>query len=1373
MPTQALLTHSVLQSVKARDADGALVARALRCSRYCAVAAALLGLLVLCGWLLDIAALKSVLPQWVMMKPNTALGFLLAGLALLVPPARRGRRWLAAPLLATALMLLGGLTLLEYGLALDLGIDQLLFPVPHDANSGAPAGRMAVATALGFVSTGLALLLRATRRHRFGFQAAANMGNAIGLLAIVGYAYDVHSLYGVFTFSTVAIHTAIGFVVINTGTLLSRPQAGLLGVLTSSTVGGVMARRMVPLAVLLPLLIGWLRLQAGHLHWVDVDMGIAMITVTYVVVFLLLIWRIAEALRQSDMQRLAGDEVRQFQGAQMSGIINSAMDAIIMVNAAQRIVIFNPAAELMFGHAAQDMLNQPLDRLLPENARAEHAAHVRNFDATGSTQRRMGGLGLVTGLRASGEAFSIEASISKLALHGETYYTVILRDVTARNQLEARLRSTAARMQMAVRSTGIGIWVWHLDSDRLDWDSRMLEIYGAPDSLRETRLYYAYWIARVHPDDVPAVEQKLAAHVAGTGTYDVEFRIVREDGCVRHIHAVGILELDDTGRGRQLVGTNRDITEAKQTQIRISEINASLELQVAERTQALKELNATLEEKVLARSAELSLARDAATRANNAKSEFLANMSHEIRTPLNGILGLAYLLDKQALSPVGRDMVRKINGSGKSLLGIINDILDFSKIEAKHLQIEDVPFRLSDILDNLADVLSPAVGKKDLEVVVGGAPLEADYLRGDPLRLGQVLLNLTSNAIKFTPRGEVVLRIENRPVADPGRRCLHFLVRDTGVGIGADMLERIFQPFSQADSSTTRNFGGTGLGLTISSQLVQLMGGALQVQSQPERGSEFSFTLEFGSSEPSRNATPALAHQNVLVVEDNAAARLMLQEAGRSLGWHVDAVDSGEDALALYRQLPQPRYDVLLVDWRMPGLSGLQTIAQLLPFLPAPKVPAVVMVTSYDREELMADPLSHYADVVVSKPLTASALFNAVVEAKSHHGLLDPRQHTAGSGQRLDGIRVMVVDDSEINRDVALDILAGEGALVDVACDGAEALIRLSNGPANYDLVLMDVQMPVMDGYEATRQIRLHPALRHLPVVALTAGALKNQQDSALQCGMDAFVPKPFDVDQLLDTIARLVQERGLAVRAPLAAAGSGAAAALAVVAGGNAMAAPEALPWEDLPLLDVAAAQRKWRRSDTLARHLQTFVRTHGDDAARMHALWQAGQRSALLSAAHKLRGSAGALSLQRCMALAAALEDALLADPGTQQPGAWLEALQQVLPTTSARIADYLQTQAPGPVQPAPARALAAAGDSAARAQARRALLQQLREAVRSDDPAMVEQHLPALAQWWPGAELQQLQTLLDGFDFAAVSQWIARMEQEPEPEEPETTT
>ncbi len=1037
--------------------------------------------------------------------------------------------------------------------------------------------------------------------------------------------------------------------------------------------------------------------------------------------------------------------------------VEAAPSAMLLVNQAQQITLVNQQTEVLFGYERAELLGKPISSLVPLRFRAHHPDLVQGYSAAPNI-RTMGEGKTLHGVRKNGSEVLIEIALNPIETPDGMFTLASVVDISKRHQLETQLHSTYARLEMALESSGLGIWVLDLANNSLTWDKRMLEIYGAPEDLADSKLFYDYWKSRVHPDDVALATAKLHGHIAGTDEYKVEFRILQDNGNIRYVQAAGILEHNDKGEAVQMVGTNRDITDIKLAQERVLQANASLEAQVSERTSELQQLNTTLESQVAERSIDLTRAMEIAVHANTAKSEFLANMSHEIRTPLNGILGLAYLMDKHDLSPTVRAMAHKINSSGKSLLGIINDILDFSKIESKHLQIEEVPFRLSDILDNLAGILSAAVGKKNLEVAIASVPVDADYLRGDPLRLGQVLLNLASNAVKFTHQGEVVLAMEKMPATAADRHCLRFVVRDTGVGIPADKLERIFQPFSQADSSTTRTFGGTGLGLTISNQLVQLMGGTLQVQSEPGVGSQFSFILEFAGSEPTRNATPELSHQCVLVVDDNETARMVLQEAGRSLGWSVDVVESGEQALELYRRSPQPSYDALLVDWRMPGLNGLQTLEQLIPSLQGAIVPAVVMVTSYDRDDLMDDPLSRFADVVASKPMTASSMFNAVVEAKSHHGLLTPRLYTQSVGQRLAGIRVMVVDDSEINRDVALDILVGEGALVDIARDGAEALIRLSSGSTNYDIVLMDVQMPVMDGYEATRQIRLHPSLKHLPVIALTAGALKNQHEMALQRGMDAFVPKPFDVDQLLDTIVQLVQDRATGALAPQRSGMllAGAPPATSVAQGGN--------HWDDKLLFDVDGAQRKWRRTETLIRHLNTFLQEHGADGTQLLELLAAGSTREMVNVSHKLRGAAGALSLERCMALAATIEVSAQSNNAPEQIAVRIQELQGVLQATVGVVEDYLQSHQPA--VDATLKVLTAGiplvhANKSDQAGARRALLAQMRVAVDTDDPSQVEQHLPSLEQLLPHADLARLQALLDGFDFEGVSKWIQTAE------------
>lgn len=426
----------------AKDSNPNLVSLCENIARYCAIAVVALGATVLGGWMLEIAALKSALPGLASMKANTALSFLLLGTSLLVAGGKGSRS--ASPrlqaVLAAMVTLLGLLTLGEYAFAVDLGIDQLLFDAPDEPLSRAPAGRMAVATALAFTLTGLALLLLDWRQGHIGPQIAAAFGSLIGLFAVTGYAYDVSALYGVGAYSSMALHTAIGLVVINLGVLLARPQRGLIGIVTSENLGGVMARRLLPVALLAPFVIGWLRVQGERLGFYDSEVGVALVSVTYLVMFSALIWRTATVLRNSDQLRSMAERSRRQQEAMLTGVIESAMDAIIVVDAEQRIVLFNPAAETVFGYMAADVLGGALEQLLPKRYRAAHADHLRSFAANGKGGPRMCEQRSAYGRRANGEEFPIEASISKVPVDGELYFTVILRDITDRQRGETKLR---------------------------------------------------------------------------------------------------------------------------------------------------------------------------------------------------------------------------------------------------------------------------------------------------------------------------------------------------------------------------------------------------------------------------------------------------------------------------------------------------------------------------------------------------------------------------------------------------------------------------------------------------------------------------------------------------------------------------------------------------------------------------------------------------------------------------------------------------------------------------------------------------------------------------------------------------------------------
>lgn len=748
----------------------------------------------------------------------------------------------------------------------------------------------------------------------------------------------------------------------------------------------------------------------------------------------------------------------------------------------------------------------------------------------------------------------------------------------------------------------------------------------------------------------------------------------------------------------------------------IALIVANRRRQLVERK--IRTLNNDLERRVELRTTELAHAKAVAESANEAKSQFLANMSHEIRTPMNAILGLCYLLEKQRFPPATQEMIRRIHGAGRSLLGIINDILDFSKIEAHRLDIEHVPFRLSDVLDNLASIMASSLGDKPVELIVGPAPEGADFLVGDSLRLNQVLINLASNAIKFTAQGEVAVRVEQLANVTPGRVTLRFSVSDTGIGIPKEKQSAIFDAFSQADTSTTRSFGGTGLGLTISSRLVHLMGGTLQVDSEPGRGSKFSFLISFETSEPAVNSLPEMTHQRVLIADDNATARQILAETIAGLGWHVDTVESGEQAIARVCDQESPPYDILLLDWRMPGVDGLRAAAQIKEWCTGGHVPVIVMATAYDRDRLRDHVGSEVADVIINKPVTSSCIFNAVIEAKHRRGEFQERPQSEAAPQPLAGLKILVVDDSDINRDVAERILTSEGAEVVLAEDGRAALAILQLRADEFAVVLMDMQMPVMDGYAATRQIRATPALSHLPVVALTAGALKVQRDMAIEAGVDDFVAKPFEVSQLVGVILRLAKrmhstDAFVATDPPVS------------------MQPPSI---EGQPL-NVERGLRIWKDVSVFGRYLRKFAETYTDTVEQMITA----ESPAAAAMAHKLKGTAAQLGVEIVAGLAAEAERLLRAGDDAADV---LKQLQVAMSAARAAIQDFDSGSIQSPTT-LTGREMSSVSSFAPE-------MGRLIRALDSDDVSRIEPVLDTLAAVLPAEQLQPLRTAVANYDF-----------------------
>ncbi|RNM06348.1 PAS domain S-box protein [Dickeya undicola] len=925
----------------------------------------------------------------------------------------------------------------------------------------------------------------------------------------------------------------------------------------------------------------------------------------------------------SDLERQVRQRTAELEEVNLlfSTVLSAAHESSIIATDLHGVIqLFNNGAERMLGYRAEEVVG----KITPAILHDEQEIAQRGHELSEEFGQEISGFPVLiykasqeqfehhewTYIRKDGSRFPVSLTVTTMRdKQGQRVgYLGVAADITQQKQAQESLErardellSSTRTLLIASQTAGLGIWRWNLADNSLEWNDKMYELYDwQPLQAQQHSLTFDHWKSRVHPEDVETTVVRLMAAVAEKKGHDLAFRIVCDDGSIRFIRGGSHIEEDANGNVVRMTGVNIDVTDDNMLKLRLIE------------------------------------AKEQADAASAAKSMFLANMSHEIRTPMNAVLGMLQLLLKNSLTPKQHDFASKAHIAATSLLSVLNDVLDYSKIEAGKLELEHRPFNLNDLMQHLAIVLSGNLRNNAVELLFDLDEALPPNIIGDELRLQQVLINLVSNAIKFTEKGQVVVKTALLGL-DNDRLQVNISVTDSGIGISLEQQKRIFDGFTQAEASTSRRYGGTGLGLVISRRLVEQMGGSLEVTSQPGQGSTFFFSLSFPRDtatywEPLHFAGPP---PRVLVVDDNSVARALFVGMLRAMQADVESADGAEQAISMlaHASAQGQAFDVVVLDWLMPTMDGVALAHYIRQRMTLSPAPFIVLISAASHEDLPDTHEDSLLDQVISKPVTPQQLLQAISpfsDGKQRDSAPDVPASGDASLPALSGLSLLLVEDNPFNQTVAFELLVSEGAEVVIASGGEEGVDCVMDPARHFDAVLMDLQMPDIDGFEATRRIRANPALASLPIIAMTANVSPADKQACLAAGMNGHLGKPLDFSAVVKMLLQVTGRQAAAPQTP-------------------------SLPKDD-PLAQVLV--RFGGNRELYTRLLQAFMPSFDQLLMTMRQQYAALDWLGVMATLHTLKGTSGSVGLEQLYQRIVAVE-ASLKQAGESNKAALLEPL------------------------------------------------------------------------------------------------------------------